>query len=178
MDTKHLSEQIEHAAEWLRTEFRQISTGRANPALLDSVQIDSYGTRQQLKTVASTIIEDARTLRVSPWDKSQIKTIENAIIDAKLPVSVSTDDQGLRVHVPALTEESRKQLVKLLKEKLEQARVRIRSAREDMMKKLQADNLPEDELRTAKEAVQKIIDTANDTLQEIFTRKENDLVNG
>lgn len=175
MESKELIEKIAHAKEWLHTELSQISTGRANPALLDSIQIDVYGVRQPIKAVASTLIEDARTLRLSPWDKSQIKVIEQAITDARLPVSISTDDQGLRIHVPALTEETRQSLVKLLKEKLEQARVRIRAAREEAIKELGAAGLSEDEVRDGKENVQELIDKGNQELQEMFNKKETEV---
>ncbi len=175
METKEIIEKITQAKVWLQTELGQISTGRANPALLDSIQIEVYGARQPIKAIASTMIEDARTLRVSPWDKSQIKSIEQAITDARLPVSLSTDDQGLRVHVPALTEETRQSLIKLLKEKLEQARVRIRAAREEAIKELGAAGLSEDEVRSAKEDIQELVDKGNQELQEVFDRKETEI---
>jgi len=175
MDITTLRSKLESAQSWLSDELAQISTGRATPALLDSVTIDVYGAMQPVKSVASITLEDARTLRVSPWDKSQIKSLEQAVHDAKLPVSVSTDDQGLRVHVPALTEESRQSLVKLLKEKLEQARVRVRSAREEAMKELQQAGLSEDEVRDTKEDIQKEVDAMNTTLQEVFQAKESEI---
>ena len=92
MDITTLRSKLESAQSWLSDELAQISTGRATPALLDSVTIDVYGAMQPVKSVASITLEDARTLRVSPWDKSQIKSLEQAVHDAKLPVSVSTDE--------------------------------------------------------------------------------------
>lgn len=170
-----LNQQLDEAKKWLQQELGQISTGRANPSLLDSVKVSSYGTLQPIQSLASIITEDARTLRLSPWDKNQIKPIETAISEARLPVSIATDDTGVRVHVPALTEESKQQLIKVLKEKLEQARVRARSAREVAIKALQAGELSKDALHDAKETVQEQVDKAIEELQAIFTKKETDL---
>ena len=175
MDTNTLKEDIAKAKEWLQTELAQLSTGRANPAILDSVQVDSYGSKQPLKNISAVTTEDPKTLRIAPWDKGQIKDIERAIMDARLPVTVSTDDQGVRVHVPALTEESRREIAKLLKEKLEQARIRIRGAREDALKFLKDAALSEDETRGIKDEIQKLIDAANDELHELFSKKEKDV---
>ncbi|MCD8528357.1 MAG: ribosome recycling factor [Candidatus Pacebacteria bacterium] len=99
---------LAHIEEWLRKEYSQISTGRANPILLDSIMIDSYGSKQPVKNVAAIHTEDARTLRIAPWDKSQIKDIERALTDSKLPFSIAVDSDGLRLHIPQLTEESKK----------------------------------------------------------------------
>lgn len=162
--------------DWLKEEYAQISTGRANPTLLDSVNVTVYGSMQPIKNIASINTEDPRTLRVSPWDKSQIKAIETAIRDARLPVSVSSDDMGIRVHVPALTEEGRMSLVKLLKEKLEQARVKVKLAREEAIKSLSSLGLSEDETKSAKEKIQKQVDKANEDLQEVFEKKQADIV--
>lgn len=166
-----LEKKLNQAKDWLSSELSQFSTGRANPILLDSVKVDSYGVIQPIKSVASVVIEDPKTLRVSPWDKSQIKAIEQAIMDARLPVSLSTDDQGLRVHVPALTDETRQSLVKMLKEKLEQARVRVRGSREEAIKSID-DLMSEDDKNATKANIQKAVDQANADLQELFAKKE------
>lgn len=166
--------------EWLRKEYSQISTGRANPALLDSVVVESYGMRQPIKNIASMSNEDARTLRVSPWDKGQIKDIEKGITESKLPVSVSVDNQGLRISVPQVTEESKKGIVKLLKEKLEEARVKVRAERNRVEKEVEAQKkeseMSEDEMFRIKEDLQKKIDEANKTLEELFAKKETDVM--
>jgi ribosome recycling factor len=175
MDTKTLEENIAKAKEWLKTELSQLSTGQANPAILDSVQVESYGTRQPIKNIAAVTTEDPKTLRISPWDKSQIKDIERAIHTAKLPISLSTDDQGIRVHVPALTQESRVAIAKLLKEKLEQARIRVRSAREETLGLLKEAGLSEDDTKGLKDSIQKMVDTANDHLQGMFSSKETEV---
>jgi ribosome recycling factor len=171
---------LQEIQDWLKKEFSHISTGRANPALLDSVIVESYGTRQPVKNIASITMEDARTLRVAPWDKGQIKDIERAIADSKLPVTVSSGDQGLRVAVPQLTEESKKVIVKLVKEKLEEARVKVRAERNRVEKDIEAKkkegDMGEDEMFSAKADLQKEIDNANKHLEEITQNKEEDVM--
>lgn len=167
--------EAKQADEWLVKEYAQIHTGRASPALLDGVQIESYGAWQPLKNVASVTIEDPKVLRVSPWDKSQIKDIERALHAANLGFSVAADDLGVRVIIPALTTETRNQLVKIAKDKLEDARITIRKAREAQLDALKAGDLPEDTFRNAKDELQKLVDAANATLEATFARKESEV---
>ncbi|MBP6904447.1 MAG: ribosome recycling factor [Candidatus Pacebacteria bacterium] len=167
--------EAKQAEEWLTKEYAQIHTGRAAPALLDGVQTESYGAYQPLKNVASVSIEDPKTLRVVPWDKSQIKDIERALHGANLGFSVASDDQGVRVIIPALTTETRNQLAKIAKDKLEDARITIRKAREAMLNELKDLKLPEDTFRNAKDDLQKLVDAANDTLEAQLKRKEGEI---
>lgn len=171
---------LEAAHEWLKKEYAQISTGRANPALLDSIMIDSYGSQQPIKNIASIHMEDARTLRISPWDKGHIKDIEKAITDSKLPVTLSVDGEGVRASIPQLTEESKKGIVKLVKEKLEEARVRIRTERNRVEKELDTQkkdgDISEDEMFREKENLQKLIDEANKKAEEMASNKETDIM--
>lgn len=173
------SQRATETIEWLRQEFTGIRTGQAAPALLDSVKVDSYGALLPLNQTASVGVEDARTLRVSPWDASAIKTIESAINDADLGVSVVTDSSGLRVIFPELTADRRQQLQKLAKQKHEEARVSIRSARDEAMKAVdaaeKAGDISEDEKFGQKEALQKAVDQANDTLDTILKDKEAEI---
>lgn len=163
--------------EWLRTEYMQLHTGRATPIVLDSVGIDAYGSYQPIKNVGSVSVEDARTLRVVPWDKSQIKDIERSINAANLGLSVASDDQGLRVIFPMLTTENRQKLVKVLKDKLEDARISIRKAREEAQSELKDAKLPEDDLFRAKDELQKIVDDFNAQLETLFAKKEQEVLN-
>ncbi len=168
--------EAKQAEEWLTKEYSQIHTGRASPALLDGVQVESYGAFQPLKNIASISIEDAKTLRVSPWDKSQIKDIERALHGANLGFSIAADDMGARVIIPALTTETRNQLVKIAKERLEDARITVRKARELMLNTLKEQDLPEDTFRGAKDDLQKLVDGANTTLEALLARKEGDIL--
>lgn len=165
--------------EWLINEYNSIRTGQASPALLDGVKVESYGSLMPVNQVASVGSEDARTLRVSPWDTSLVKTLEAAIRDADLGVSVVTDSSGLRVIFPELTGERRTQLLKLAKSKLEDARVSVRSCRDDVMKEIdrsQKDGeISEDEKFSQKETVQKKIDEANRGLEALYAKKEAEI---
>jgi ribosome recycling factor len=166
--------------EWLQNEYRSIQTGRATPSVLDLVHIDLYGARTPLAHTGSINIEDPRTLRVSPWDKTVISQMEKAINEADLGLSVSSDDQGLRVHFPALTTETRQKLVKLLKDRLEDARIRVRALREDTNKDIDArakeGEYGEDDRTRFREEMQKIVDDANAELESLFERKEKEVM--
>jgi ribosome recycling factor len=129
-----------------------------------------------IKNVASVAIEDAKTLRVSPWDKSQVKDVEKAILAANIGLSVVTDDQGLRVIFPMLTEETRQKLVKILKEKLEDARITLRKERENVHDDIKTKELPQDEAFRAKEDLQKLVDEANAKLEEVFEKKQKEVL--
>jgi ribosome recycling factor len=170
----------EDIVNWLEGEFRSIQTGRATPQVLDLVHIDLYGARTPIAHTGSINIEDPRTLRVSPWDKSVIGQMEKAINDADLGLSVSSDDQGLRVHFPSLTTETRQKLVKLLKERLEDARVRVRSLREEVNKDIDTrakdGEYGEDEKHRYRDEMQKMVDAANAELEAAFSKKEKEVM--
>lgn len=166
--------------EWLGREYLGIRTGKAAPAVLDNVMVDSYGSKTPLKHVAAISIEDARTIRVTPWDKSQLSAIQTAIDVANLGLSVSPDSTGLRVIFPALTEERRKMLIKLMGEKLEDARISVRKEREKIWSDIQAEEkagkASEDDKFKAKDELQKLIDEANKKLEELSKRKEFEIM--
>jgi ribosome recycling factor len=169
--------EAQQAEAWLAKEYSQIHTGRAAPALLDGVQVESYGGFQPLKNVSSVTIEDPKTLRVVPWDKSQIRDIERALHASNLGFSVAADDLGVRVIIPALTTETRTQLAKIAKDKLEDARITVRKAREAMLTALKDQGLSEDMFHKAKEELQKLVDTINSTLEANYKRKEAEIQN-
>lgn len=167
-------------AEWLSKELSGLRTGRATPAVLDGVSVDSYGTRQPLKAVASVSIEDAKTLRVSPWDKNQVKAIETALSAANLGLSTATDSSGIRVIFPDLTSERRTALIKVTKEKLEEARVSLRKEREKVWNEIvdeeKAGKISEDDKFRGKDDLQKLVDEANAKLEALAEKKEQDLL--
>ncbi|MBU6426816.1 ribosome recycling factor [Patescibacteria group bacterium] len=179
-DPKSFDKQLAVAAEWLTKEFQQIRTGQASPAVLDPVKVESYGTPTALKEVASITIEGARTMRVSPWDKSLVKEIEKAITAANLGLSVVADQEGLRVNFPELTTDRRKEIVKNAKEKLEEARKQVRMARDRTVRELQDKekdgDMGKDDAFRAKNEVQKTVDAANKKLDELFAKKEHDIL--
>ncbi|MCX6736276.1 MAG: ribosome recycling factor [Candidatus Parcubacteria bacterium] len=178
-DFSSFKEKLEGIQEWLSTEYTSVRTGRATPAILDSIYLDSYGTRTPIKHVASISIEDARTIRVAPWDKGQVKGIEKAIGEANLGLSVSSDAMGVRVFFPELTAERRAALLKVTREKLEHARVSVRSERDDVWSEIQMlekeGEIPEDEKFSLKEEMQKFVDQANAKLEEMSERKGKEI---
>ncbi len=169
-------EKLKGVGEWLDKEFSGIRTGQATPALLDSIRVESYGAFLPINQVGSVGVEDARTLRISPWDGSQVVAVEKAIRDADLGVSVVTDSSGLRVIFPELTGERRAQLLKLAKSKLEEARVSVRAIRDEFMKGIdaaeKAGDISQDDKFAAKESVQKAVDAANRALEARYAEKE------
>ena len=178
-DFSRLTAQIAETEEWLRKELSNVRTGRSSPALLDSVKPEVYGARTPLQQLGSVTIEDARTLRIACWDKSNLKAIEKAIIDADLGISVVTDDQGLRVIFPELTAERRTMLGKLASDKTEQAKVTLRGHRADAIKELEAaekdGGMGKDDLFRYKEDIQKRIDKGTEALEALLKRKQEEI---
>jgi ribosome recycling factor len=178
MDTPY-EHRLKEVIVWLQKEFATIRTGQATPTLLDSVKVESYGTFMPLLQISSIGVEDARTLRISLWDISQLAAVERAIREADLGVSVSTDSSGIRVTFPDLTTERRLQLVKLAKIKFEEARVSVRAIRDEIMKGIdsaeKAGDISEDEKRSKREQVQKVVDQTNRTLEAYFEKKEAEI---
>ncbi|MSU44616.1 ribosome recycling factor [Candidatus Nomurabacteria bacterium] len=172
--------ELKKVGEFLGKEYSQLNIGRASPMVLDGVSVETYGSRVPLKNVANISIEDPKTLRVAPWDKSQIKDIEKAINISNLGLSVATDDLGIRVIFPQLTTETRQNLVKVLREKLEEQRITVRRERERIWEDVQAKEkegkLTEDEKFRAKEELQKIIDEANKNLEASFEKKQKEVM--
>jgi ribosome recycling factor len=141
--------------------------------------VESYGTSVAFQQVGSISIDDARTLRVSLWDSSQVAALEKAVREADLGVSVVSDSSGLRVIFPELTSERRVQLLKLAKSKLEESRVSVRSARDEAMKELErqfkANEISEDDKFSTKDLIQKKVEESNLKLESLFTKKEKEL---
>ena len=170
---------IAGAEEWMKKEFSGIRTGQASPAILDGVKVDSYGAQVPISQIGSIATEGARSLRIAPWDASQVKDIEKAITIANLGLSVVVDDKGLRVNFPELTAERRTQIVKIAKEKLEEGKKQIRMHRDDVMKDLQSQekdgSLGKDDVFRYKNDAQKLVDEANKKLDEAYAKKEKEI---
>ena len=165
--------------DWLKKEISAIRTGKASPLILDSVMVDSFGSRVPVKHVAAIAVEDARTLRVSPWDRNNIKAIEAAIAAANLGISTAPDTISIRVIFPDLTSERRLALGKIIKEKLEEAKVSIRKEREkvlaDIEARAKAKEFSEDDRFKFKDDLQEIIAAAGAKLEEIAGAKEEEI---
>lgn len=172
-DFNPFKQRAQEISEWLSKEYSGIRTGRATPAILDSVTVESYGSRVPVKHIASVSIEDPRTLRVIPWDKSQTKALETGLSAANIGLSVVADGEGLRLVFPELTGERREQFVKIVKAKLEEARVSLRKEREKVLSDL--NTLSEDEKFKAREELQKQVDNFNEQFEALADKKEVEL---
>ena len=178
-DFKPFEKKIADITDRLGKELAGIRTGRATPAILDGIFVESYGTRMPINQIANISVEDARTLRVTPWDAGQAKEIEKAITLANLGLSVGMDEKGVRVFFPELTSERRTSLLKIAKEKVEEMRTSLRGARDDVwsdiQKKEKEGKMPEDDKFRAKDEMQKRVDAANKNFDAAFLRKEKEI---
>jgi len=154
-------EQMEKAISHLENELAKIRAGRANPAMLENIMAEAYGSRTQLKSLANINSQDSRTLIIQPWDKSTLEAIDKALQAANLGVSPQNDGNIIRLSFPPLTEERRKEMVKKVKVEAENAKVSIRTIRRETneaLKELQKGGVPEDEVKGAEEKAQKLTD--------------------
>lgn len=168
------------AFEWARSEVASIRTGRANSSMVEDVQVEYMGSKLKIKELATIMTPEPRMITIQPWDKTAIPLIEKAIRDHGSGLSPSSDSNGVRVAIPPLMEERRKEMVKLLGQKIEEARIKSRQIREDILKKVQAEvkakTAREDDLRKAKDELQKIIDDFNRKIDEMTKKKEQELM--
>jgi ribosome recycling factor len=174
-----LKDQLEKNLSHTHQEFSRIRAGKASPNMLDGVMVEYYGAPTPLSQVANVGTPDARTLAIQPWDKSLIRPIETAIINSNLGFAPQNDGEMIRINVPALTEERRKDLVKMAKAEAENSKVGIRNIRKDFMEKvksMQKDGLSEDEARGAEEEIQKTIDNYIKKTEEVLSAKEKEIM--
>ncbi|MDD1607675.1 MAG: ribosome recycling factor [Methylococcaceae bacterium] len=166
--------------EALKHEFSKIRTGRAHPSLLDQVVVSYYGTDSSISQVANVAVEDARTLTVTPWEKSMVQAIEKAILKSDLGLNPATNGMTIRIPLPALTEERRRGLVKVVKHEAENGRVAIRNIRRDSnseIKDLLKDKkISEDDAHDAEEKIQKLTDQYIKDVEKLLEAKEADLL--
>jgi len=164
----------------LQHEFGAVRTGRAHAGLLDHITVEYYGAEVPLNQTANVSVEDSRTLAVQPWDKSMVQKIEKAIRNSDLGLNPATAGTVIRVPMPPLTEERRRELVKVVRQEAENARVAVRNIRRDVNTDLKSllkeKEITEDEERSAEQAVQKITDEAVAEIDSMLERKESDLM--
>ncbi|WLQ14649.1 ribosome recycling factor [Hahella aquimaris] len=180
-DIKKQSEQkMKKSMEALGHAFAKIRTGRANPAILESVMVPYYGSDTPLTQIANVVVEDARTLSVTPWEKNMVPQIEKAILKSDLGLNPSTAGTVIRVPMPALTEETRKELVKTARGEAENTRVAIRNLRRDAnadIKTLLKDKeISEDEEKRGLDDIQKLTDKYIAEVDRVLAEKEKDLM--
>lgn len=172
---EELKGSITNAHDALRAELAKLRTGRANPDLLEGVRVDYYGTQTPIKQLATIAVPEARMLVVKPFDKSQIRQVERAIMDSDLGLNPQNDGEIIRIPMPPLTEERRKELVKLARKHGEDSKVSIRHARheaKDFLDSLKEEGESEDDVERAKKELEEIVKTAQNKVDEIVEKKE------
>ena len=173
-------ERMKKSVEALHHEFTKIRTGRAHPSLLDHIKVDYYGSEMPLNQVASVSVSDSRTLTVTPWEKTMVSAVEKAILNSGLGLNPVTAGEVIRVPMPALNEERRKELIKVVRTEAESARVSIRNVRRDangLVKNMLKDkSITEDEERRLNDDVQKLTDKFIVEVDQLLTAKETDLM--
>ncbi len=173
-------ENFEKAIEFFKKEISSIRTGRANPGILEGVQVEAYGVMNPINGVGNIAVADAKTITITPWDKGIIKDIEKSLVEANLGVGVINEGDKIRLSVPQMTEENRKDLVKKLNEKMEQARIKIRQVRDEIKGDIEgvekAKEIGEDEKFTFIEELDKEVSRLNDEIKEIRDKKEADIM--
>lgn len=170
---------MQKAIDFLESELVSIRAGKANPAMLANIEIDYYGTPTPLNQVGSITSPDARTISIQPWDKKMIQAIEKAILVANIGFNPQNNGEIIRIMVPPLTEERRKELVKKTRTEGEAARVAVRNLRRDTIesvKKLQKDGLSEDLCKDFETEVQKITDEINKKIDKVLEKKEQEIM--
>jgi ribosome recycling factor len=171
---------MEKGFEYLQHEFASVRTGKASPALVENIDVEAYGSSMKLKQLALITTPEPRLLVIQPFDASTTKDIEKAIKESKLGINPAVDGKIIRLPIPALSEERRKDLVKGIKQMAEEARVRVRSARRDgidAIKKAQKDGtVSEDELETYEKEVQKLTDQFGKKIDDAVFTKEADIL--
>ena len=180
-DVKKTAEQkMKKTIDTLKSDLAKVRTGRAHTGLLDHITVDYYGTPTPLPQVANVTLVDARTIGVTPWEKKMAGTIEKAIRDSDLGLNPSTMGETVRVPMPALTEERRKELIKVVRHEGENARVAVRNVRRDAIHQLKEllkqKKVAEDEERRAQDDIQKLTDRHVADIDKLLQQKETDLM--
>ena len=174
-----VEEQMEKAVTHLEAELLKIRAGKANPNMLDGIFVDYYGANTPLSNVANINTPDGRTLVIQPWEKPMLQPIEKAIQAANLGLNPQNDGTLIRISVPLLTEERRKDLVKQSKAEVENAKISIRNIRREAnetVKKMQKDGLPEDEAKEAETKIQQLTDTNSKAAEQRLEKKEIEIM--
>lgn len=177
---KEARHKMDKTVEAFRNEIAKIRTGKATTALLDGIKVDYYGTMSPLNQVGNVTVLDAHTISITPWDKSMVQAIDKAILASGLGLNPISDGTNLKIPIPPLTEERRKEMVKLVKKFGEDSKVALRNVRRDAndhLKKLEKDKkLTEDELKEAEKETQKLTDEHIAKIDEIIKHKEKEIM--
>ncbi len=173
-------ERMEKSITSLESSLQKLRTGRANPALLDSIQIDYYGNMTPLSQVSNISVQDAKTLLISPWEKNLVPDIERAIQTSDLGINPATSGDVIRVILPDLTEETRRDLIKVAKSEAENSKIALRNQRRDanglLKEYLKEKEISEDDERRGQEIIQNLTDDFISKVEQLFVSKEKDLL--
>jgi len=174
------SQEFEKAVNHLKDEFNRLQLGRANPAMVENVHVEIYGAVQPIKAVASISVPEPRTLVISPWDKSSLAAIEKGIVGSGLGLNPVNDGIVVRINIPPLTQERRTDLTKVVKKLAEEARIGVRTARQDCLNAMKAmeakSEITEDDLRGSTKKLQDNVDAINKKIDELTKQKEQDIM--
>ncbi len=180
MDYSEIKEKMNKSIDSLNEKFSEVRAGRANPAILNKVKIDYYGTPTPINQVAGVSVPEARLIVIQPWDMSVLKEIEKAILASDIGINPNNDGKVIRLAFPELNEERRKELVKDIKKMAEECKVAIRNSRRDGMdlaKKLQKDgDITEDELKQAENEIQNLTDKSIEEIDKMLENKEKEIM--
>ena len=180
MELNHIEEKMNKTISVLQENFSEVRAGRANPAILNKIRVDYYGTPTPINQVAGISVPEARLIVIQPWDISLLKEIEKETLKAELGINPNNDGKVIRLAFPELNEERRKELVKDVKKTAEDSKVSIRSIRREAMdeaKKMQKDNLmTEDELKSSEDQIQKLTDKKIAEIDKILEEKEKEIM--
>lgn len=175
----NLKKELDRVLDFLKNELAQIRSGRANPALVENVKIDAYGTKMSLKEVASIMVPDPRTLLIQVWDKSVVSSVVKGIEESHLGLVPNVEGQNIKLVMPPLVEERKRELTRFLHNKLERARIKIRRGRDEIWHKVQnlekEKKISEDDKFRAKDDLQKLVDGYNKKVREMGDSKEKEL---
>ena len=170
---------MEKSIDALLNEYASIRAGRANPHVLDKIKVDYYGTPTPIQQGGNISVPEARMILIQPWDKNMLRPIEKAIIDSNIGLTPSNNGEQIRLSIPPLTEERRKELVKQIRNEAETARISLRNARRDAVeafKKAQKEGMPEDESKDGETQSQKLLEKFSKTLDEALSKKEKEIM--
>ena len=180
MDYQNLKERMEKTINVFSEKLSEVRAGRANPAILNKVKIDYYGTPTPINQVAGISVPEARMILIQPWDASVLKDIEKAILASDIGINPNNDGKVIRLAFPELNEERRKELVKDIKKMAEEAKVAVRAVRRDGIEEAKAEqkegNITEDELKQAENEIQKMTDKSVEEIDEILAKKEKEIM--
>lgn len=173
------SRRMQKALDHFEEELLNVRAGKASPNALNGVMVEYFGSQVPVSGAASVTVPDARTILIQPWDKNMIRPLEKAIIDANIGLTPSNNGETIRLSIPPLTEDRRKELVKQVRGEAETARISLRNARRDAVegfKKAQKEGMPEDEAKDGEARTQKLVDKFTKKLDEILDKKEKEIM--